>query len=375
MDNRMRENEIPQGHETVEMLTEHFRMDPELERGLVDLESRIDPDVEDQILAEYRTFLDGNWPDPVFLPTRRKAAASGFTWPDVRVNAALNDFNQMAFQQFGACSRTLENGIGPLAIRSNYGVCISSAWFGCTVRLMDDDYNCLPTSLPMGGRHRIDDCVAAGVPDVTTGYGARVFGMGRLFRTLMEPYPRIRRYVHVYHPDFQSPIDTCELAWGSDVLLALYENPDQVHRFLDLVTNTYIDAVRKWSAIHPFSPDMNAHWNLLHKGCIMLRTDSGMNLSPAMYDEFIRPYEQRCLDACGGGAIHFCGRGDHFIASMTGLRGLTAIHISQPALNNMEIIYRNTVDRGITLLNLRLATAMEALAAGRDLHHRVLGTA
>ena len=73
----------------------------------------------------------------------------------------------------------------------------------------------------MEDRARIDDLITAGVPDVTAGYGARVFAMGRLFRDLLAAYPRIRRHVHVYHPDYQSPIDTAELVWGSDLLLAL----------------------------------------------------------------------------------------------------------------------------------------------------------
>ncbi len=84
------------------------------------------------------------------------------------------------------------------------------------------------------------------------------------------------------------------------------------------------------------------------------------------------PCEQRCLDACGGGAIHFCGRGDHFIPSMTQLRGLTGINMSQPHLNNMEIIYQHTVDKGIPLLGLDRKATEAAVAAGRDLHGLVL---
>ena len=107
------------------------------------------------------------------------------------------------------------------------------------------------------------------------------------------------------------------------------------------------------------------------KGHIMRRTDSAMNLSPAMFDEFIRPYEQKLLDALGGGAIHFCGRGDHYIKSMSGMRGLTGIAMSQPHLNDMEVIYRNTVDKGLALLGLNATAAANALAAGRSLHGRV----
>jgi hypothetical protein len=259
-----------------------------------------------------------------------------------------------------------------MAVRSNYGVCISSATFGCELRMMDPELDTLPTSMPLGDGDRIEALITAGKPDVTTGYGARVYAMGQVFKALMAEYPRIQRYVRVYHPDLQSPIDTCELVWGSDVLLAFYEQPDRVHRFLDLLTETYIDHVKTWSAIHPFDPEINAHWGMMHKGNIVLRTDSGMNVSPEMYAEFIRPYEQRCFDACGGGVIHFCGRGDHFIPAMTTLQGLTGINMSQPHLNDMEVIYHHTVDQGIPLLHFSREATEGALAAGRDLHRLVL---
>jgi len=41
------------------------------------------------------------------------------------------------------------------------------------------------------------------------------------------------------------------------------------------------------------------------------RIDPAMNLSPGMVSEFALPYDQRLLDAFGG-AVHFCGRGDHY---------------------------------------------------------------
>jgi len=359
---------------TVEELVAGFRPSPELERCLADLERRVDPAVEDRLRADYVKFLDGAWPEPIFTPRRPPGAAPGCVWPDIRVNAAIGDFNRMALQQFGACSRLLKEGDGaPLAVRANYGVGISSAWFGCPVQLMPEEINTLPTSVPLDDRARMDALAERGVPDVTAGYSARVFAMGHIFRSLLAGYPRLRRYVCVYHPDIQSPIDTAELVWGSDILLAFYEEPERAHRLLDVLTETYIVAVRRWSAIHPFAADgIHAHWNFMHKGNIALRTDSGMNLSPDMYAEFIQPYEQRCLDACGGGINHFCGRGDHFIALMTQARGLHGIAMSQPHLNDMETIFRHTVDRGIPLLGFSFDAARAARAAGRDLRGLVL---
>lgn len=103
----------------------------------------------------------------------------------------------------------------------------------------------------------------------------------------------------------------------------------------------------------------------------MLRDDSAMNLSPAMYAEFIEPYDRRLLAEFGGGAIHFCGRGDHYIQAMSNIPGLYAINLTQPELNDMEVIYQHTVDKGIRILGLERKAAETALAAGRNLHGKI----
>ena len=96
---------------------------------------------------------------------------------------------------------------------------------------------------------------------------------------------------------------------------------------------------------------MNPHWgSLYHRGSILLRSDSAMNVSPALYREFSLPYDKRLLDTFGGGAIHFCGQGDHYIEDLCSLEGVYGINMSQPEYNDMETIYRHTVDRGIPLL-------------------------
>lgn len=100
----------------------------------------------------------------------------------------------------------------------------------------------------------------------------------------------------------------------------------------------------------------------------MLRNDTLMNLSPEMYVEFIRPRDQRIFDEFGGGAIHFCGHGDHYISHMAEMNGLTAINAAQPELNDMEIIYEHTVDRGIKLLAVESGVAQ---ASGRPLRGQV----
>jgi len=161
------------------------------------------------------------------------------------------------------------------------------------------------------------------------------------------------------------------VVWGSTIFYATRDEPALVKEFLELVCATYTAFLHKWETVVPFRQDGNAHWGMFHRGKIMLRDDSAVNFSPRMYRELIAPYDQRLLDEFGGGAIHFCGTGDHFISIMSELRGLYAVQIAQPELNDMEKIYRHTVDKGIKLLGLKREAADAALACGRDLRGQV----
>jgi hypothetical protein len=347
-------------------------MNDVLRRCLDDLEARIDPEEEARLLAEWQAFSAGRLTAGVFAPRRTRLAPPQVEWPKISVNAALADFDAMALQQFGGCSAQLAEGGGALLnVRCNYGSSIAPLLFGVEVYLMDEDLDTLPTSRPLNDRAAVRRLVAAGVPDLRTGYGSQVMEMGARFVEMMAGYPRIREHVLIYHPDLQGPMDICEVVWGSTIFYAAYDDPALVHDLLRLAVETYTCFLRAWERIVPLRADGNTHWGFYHRGKIMLRDDSAMNFSPRMFEEFIGPYDQRLLDEFGGGAIHFCGKGDHYIAAMSQLRGLHAINLSQPELNDMEHVYRHTVDRGIKLLGLKREAADAALAAGRDLAGQV----
>jgi len=103
------------------------------------------------------------------------------------------------------------------------------------------------------------------------------------------------------------------------------------------------------------------------RGHAMLRDDSAMNLSPEMFAEFIFPYDQRVLREFGGGGIHFCGKGDHYIERMSDMDGLHTVNFSQPHLNDMEVLLANTVDKGIRLVNIVPEGIDQARAINHDL--------
>jgi len=338
------------------------------EKCLEDLESRIDPEVEEQLQAEWEAFTEGRFKGDIFSPKRAAKLSAQFEWPNVTVNEAQLDLDAMVVQQYGACSNQLAKGVGGMmTVRANYGTGIMPTLFGAELFVMDEELNTLQTNRPLGAA-AMEGLLDRGMPDLRTGLGGAVLDAGRRFAEISEKYPKIGKYVHIYHPDMQGPMDLCEMVWGSGIFVDILDRPELVHRILGLLTDTYIEFMKEWDAVvGTHTRDWATHWSMMHRGKIMIRTDSGMNLSPEIYDEFIRPYDQRLLKELGGGAVHFCGRGSHYIESCCSMDGMYAIAMSQPHLNEMEVIYRNTVDKGIKLLGFDRKHAEDAIAAGMDL--------
>ena len=97
-------------------------MNEKLRACLDDLESRIDPQVEQQLLDEWTDFGQDRFQGDLFSPKRSKAASPGIEWPWASVNAALEDNDMMVLQQYGMCSDQLASGSGDVMnVRSNYG--------------------------------------------------------------------------------------------------------------------------------------------------------------------------------------------------------------------------------------------------------------
>ncbi len=110
----------------------------------------------------------------------------------------------------------------------------------------------------------------------------------------------LKRWVRLYHPDTQGPMDNAELAWGSDIFLAFYDTPDLLAAFLDLMADHFIHFLNGWFALAKPEERFNTHWGMMFRGAVMLRDDSLMNLSPEIYETFVRDREQRCLRELGG---------------------------------------------------------------------------
>ncbi len=339
---------------------------------LEDLERRLDTTTEDDFIAQWRSFLFNKFDGDIFTPYRKNITNPNIELPSVHINDALDNLELMLQAQLVMASNALSTRNLIPCIRANYGTGILSSLFGAELFVMPRETNTLPTTKTFNDTEKIRSLLEKGVPALTNGLGQRVFDFGELCTEALAPYPLVKKYVQVYHPDAQGPLDIAELLWGGDMFYAMYDEPDLVHSFLKLISDTYTAFLEKWFTFFPSVSDMNCHWSTFYfLGHILIRNDSAMNLTPDFYKEFALPYDSALLKHFNGGAVHFCGRGDHYIEALCSIPELSAINMSQPHLNDMETIYRNTVDKGVKMLDFSREYAKKALTRPNGLNHNV----
>lgn len=336
-------------------------MNYDLDIYLKDLNDRINPQVEEDILSKWTNFVEGKDKGGVFSPRRLKVSPPNIDWPHIMVNDAIEDIDLMILQQLEMCSNILKKGSGEiLNFRCNFGTGIIPSLFGAEIFEVEYNLDTLPCcrALP-NGKESIKEIVENGMPDLNTALGKKVFDVANRFLEVCKDYPNISKYVVMYVPDTQGPLAISEILWGSDLYMDIFDSPELVHNMMDLAVDTFVAFTKKWyDLVPPITSKHGVDWGLLHKGHVLIRNDAAMNISPDMYDSYVKMYDQKILDEFNGGVIHFCGRGDHYIQFFHEMDGVHAINMSQPECNNMAIIYENTVDKDIQIIGLLADEAM-----------------
>jgi hypothetical protein len=241
-------------------------------------------------------------------------------WPRYSMAEIQADMEKMLLSELGPvyASALVKDDRLP-EIRANYGTGILPSLFGCEIVHLDP--TTLPAALPLHDEARIREHVTKGVPDLRGGLGGSVFDTVAFYVEALNPYPKLRKWVTINLPDTQGPLDAAEIIWGSEIFEAMYADPELVHAFLNLVTDTIATFTRKHQVIDgvPFNPAPNPI------GRVCIREDASVMISGAMYNEFCKPYAQRLLDEFGG-CIHWCGDGKAWWRSLITLHKLNAVN-------------------------------------------------
>lgn len=231
-------------------------------------------------------------------------------------------------------------GIGSL--KPNMGIGIVAMLLGCPYRLDPKADPWIGPLLEEDSRERIAE---VRVPDMEGSELVRKAKEKIALFALKGTRPI--RFVNI-----PSPLVTASLLWeyGSFVAsMLLY--PDDVHRLLELVTETTIAFVK---AIRPAVPRF---FGYTHES-VLIPEDFGIRLSDDvaavltadLYREFGVRYNNRISDEFGGIVIHSCGNVGNALPAMLENRGLVGLDIVAPQ-NDLSRIA--AVALGKTALSLR----------------------
>jgi hypothetical protein len=154
------------------------------------------------------------------------------------------------------------------------------------------------------------------------------------YKEMLSPYPKCRQAIRITQPDLQGPFDIAAQLWGKEIFTAFYDCPEFLRELLDLVAETYVIACRKLAAESTQAAAegfIYLHFGFIRGACL-LKDDSSVMLSPQTYAEFIRPTNEKVLEALGTGGLHWCGNGNQWRRELLDTEGLRGVDWGNPEI-------------------------------------------
>lgn len=77
--------------------------------------------------------------------------------------------------------------------------------------------------------------------DFRCSHARNVIDFYEFAKEALRPYEKLSRFVHFVLPDTQGPFDLACLIWGTDIFVAMHDEPELVSSLIRLMTDTYIE--------------------------------------------------------------------------------------------------------------------------------------
>ena len=186
------------------------------------------------------------------------------------------------------------------ALRVEFGTGQVAHAYGCGMYEQEDAMPCAEGTVLSSP----EEVEALGNPSLTAGRFGELEEYAAFFR---ENAPD---FVRMQIPDIQGPFNNAHLIRGNDILFDFYDAPELVDLLLSKVTDYLIDLARHMQKICAMDPEFFCDWCGWWKGRARISNCSLHMVSTEFYTRFIQKYDQKFLDAVGGGRIHYCGTHD-----------------------------------------------------------------
>lgn len=258
-------------------------------------------------------------------------------------------------------------------IRANYGTGIIASMFGCPVHTFED-------SLPIGTavpKYKIEKILNSGIPDKNSGLMRKVWDTVAYFRETLHPYPKLSQTIGSQCFDIQGPFDNASIIWGSDIYLAMLDEPEKICRLMDIISDTIILMVQELRRTDGFPLDEHdGAWNFL--GGVCVRNDSSVNLSGEHYETLVKPFDEKIISEWGGW-IHFCGKAHQWWKRQLDIAGLKGINPYQGEFYDLYEMFEICEAARISIIQWttpvdercreRIRTGFSRIIQARDFDH------
>lgn len=154
--------------------------------------------------------------------------------------------------------------------------------------------------------------------------------------------------IQVYPMDLQGPIDMAHLFMGNEFFYAVYDDPELVHKVLEMSLRAAIYGMEKClEIIEP--KDYVSHYNdlvLPAEKPLKVSEDTSTLLCAEHLQEFMKPYTERLLEHFGGGYIHYCGNNEHLLELMPGFEKSIGLNFGNPERHDPAAVFKSLAETG-----------------------------
>lgn len=277
-------------------------------------------------------------------------------WPTFSYRESFYDMEKMLANELAGVWMSAHIGDDRVyMVRANYGVGTIASMFGCEIVLTDD--NSMPWCTHLSDE-QLDKVLESGEVDIEAGLGRRVAETVRFYQEALSRYDKLAQCVRIFCCDTQGPFDVAHLVMGHKIYTEIYDNPDRVHRLLELTTEACIRMTRAQKELIGESGCWSRHSHMLIRGGVRICEDTPINLLPEFYVEFPKRYNERILREFGGGWIHYCGSGRQILHEVLSTPGVTGINFGNPEMQDIAEVYRAASARKVPVLGWRPDTPL-----------------
>jgi len=223
------------------------------------------------------------------------------------------------------------------SMRANMGCGIIASLFGTQQRLFDDKMPWLLDHVKKEDIQSrfIDKKHSFNIND-SEEFAAAMKHMEFMTETLRE---NNLKNIFVYPLDLQGAVDTAHLVYGDTIFYEFYDDPEFVHNLLDLsceaIEFSMNECFKRMDGSDKYIPHYNAFIIPRELGGLKTSEDTTTLLSPALIDEFAKPYLHKILGNFNGGYVHYCGKNDELLNILFNEPLVRGINFGNPEKQDM----------------------------------------